>query len=386
MSLLKFIKSNRDWRESLTNSGIKIKDMEVHGHTYTIFNYDMVGCKFDKEILKYCRGTILDIVNMKTACLSFKKFFNYGENKADEIDWNTARIDEKLDGSIIKVWKSKLGWVVSTNSMVDANTATLMDNPFNYNSFYELFEKALETYNADMGVFDEFGNESETYIFELCTPVNKVVVEHKDYLLYFIGRMDNVKEIELDKTSHPFDEIFSIPKVYSFKSIEEAFENARHLPFSDEGYVVVDGNNNRVKIKSPSYVAIHQLGSDRNKWSSKNHFNIVKAGEISEVITYYPELREHLELISSNMNKIVENTLEVKNIVDNMFLENKDITRKELSVVICAKAVMPQAIFSYITNRELNIEDYLKTFMSSDKFTYDKYVSIERKIHENNNN
>lgn len=50
------------------------------------------------------------------------------------------------------------------------------------------------------------------------------------------------------------------PKQYDFKSVEEVLEASRRLDgASQEGFVCVDEAWNRVKVKSPQYVALAHL-------------------------------------------------------------------------------------------------------------------------------
>jgi hypothetical protein len=46
-----------------------------------------------------CRGIILEKGTWNVMSLAFRKFFNAEEGNAHKIDWKTAKILEKLDGS-----------------------------------------------------------------------------------------------------------------------------------------------------------------------------------------------------------------------------------------------------------------------------------------------
>lgn len=79
--------------------GIGIKEESP----YAIFNY-AIGCDFSNPIVQEARGIIIDLENLDVVCWPFRKFGNYNESYADKIDWSTARVQEKIDGSIIKLW------------------------------------------------------------------------------------------------------------------------------------------------------------------------------------------------------------------------------------------------------------------------------------------
>jgi len=57
-------------------------------------------------IYKLCRGIILDAEDdWRVVSLPYVKFFNYGESYADKtLDWTTAKVYEKLDGSMVTLY------------------------------------------------------------------------------------------------------------------------------------------------------------------------------------------------------------------------------------------------------------------------------------------
>lgn len=51
----------------------------------------------------------------------YKKFFNYGENGSASIDWKTARVYEKIDGSLLTLYFAMGEWHVASSSLPDAS-------------------------------------------------------------------------------------------------------------------------------------------------------------------------------------------------------------------------------------------------------------------------
>lgn len=68
-----------------------------------LFDYN-VNADFTNPIVCNSRGIILYEQDFSIACYPFDKFDNYNAPWANVIDWSTAKVQEKLDGSIIKVW------------------------------------------------------------------------------------------------------------------------------------------------------------------------------------------------------------------------------------------------------------------------------------------
>ena len=249
--ICELITSNKNWREVIKSKGIRIKEE----YNLCIFNYG-IGVDFSDPIVQEARGIIIDTESVEVVCWPFRKFCNYGESCADKIDWSTARVQEKIDGSIIKLWycwgdsDGEGAWQWSTNSMIDAFDAKSESGI----SFGELIKRAD---NYDGIKFDEL-DKFTTYIFELVSPYTQVVVEYPYTRLYHIGTRNNINGEECN-----VDIGIPKPMEYPLQSLEDCIKAAEELndnvceKVEKEGFVVVDGNWNRVKIKSPDYLVKH---------------------------------------------------------------------------------------------------------------------------------
>ena len=242
----------QNWEELLWNEyRIKIKTEGL----YAIFNYG-TGCDFSDPVIQEARGIILDTEKTEVVCWPFRKFGNYNESYADTIDWNSARVQEKVDGSIIKLWYDhrNQGWQFSTNASIRAENAPVGE--FSACTFYDIIAKAENFRDIPFETLDR----DLTYIFELVSPRTRVVVPYETTMLYHTGTRSNLtgQEIETDIG-------IAKPGMYPIRSLAECIETAVMLNRNDsdeimaEGFVVVDGSWNRVKVKSPDYIAKHHL-------------------------------------------------------------------------------------------------------------------------------
>ena len=136
----KFIAENKDWESILTNKPYCLKIQR--DDQYVLFKYNQIESDFSNPIVKEARGIIFKegFCNY-SVCYAFNKFFNYGETNAATINWNSATVTEKIDGSLIKLWYDNKQWHISTNGMIDAYKA-YYSNIENAN-FGNLFEEAL---------------------------------------------------------------------------------------------------------------------------------------------------------------------------------------------------------------------------------------------------
>lgn len=307
MRVLEFMRENANWEELLTRKPYCLKVKRDDG--YIILSYNQLESDFYNPIVRECRGLIIEEATMKPVCVPFYKFGNYGEGYVPDIDWGTARVQEKVDGSLIKVWHHNGEWRVSTNGTINAYKCPLgladyvrmVECP--YETFGQLFDEAARGAWLDIEQLDK----ANTYMFELVSPYNKVVVNYGTIDIYHIGTRNNETLEELN-----VDIGVKKPKNYSLHTLEDCVEAASKLTFNEEGYVVVDGNWNRVKIKSPAYVAVHHLkGNDQ--LNIKGVIDMMKANETEEFLSYFPEhkkefdfVRERIELFIYCLEREVE--------------------------------------------------------------------------------
>lgn len=273
-----FISEHEDWRDILKD---EYKIVIKEEYPLAIFNYG-IDCDFADPIVQEARGIIIDLETLNVVCWPFRKFGNYNESYADKIDWNTARVQDKIDGSIIKLWwnKTEGKWQFSTNGTINAETA--LANQMTQETFLDVIKKA-DNYNeivlrlADLSKY-------HTFIFELVSPETQVVVKYPVSHLYHIGTRNNISGMEINS-----DIGIEKPKEYFLKSLDDCLSAAYDLNKSDdglihdvkkEGFVVVDDNWNRIKIKSPDYLMLHRMSSNSN-FSKERIVGMIRDGVVS---------------------------------------------------------------------------------------------------------
>lgn len=343
LNIIQFIKTHPNtWRDILSSPpyNLIIKD-GINGYEgLVLLKYNQFDSDFSLPIVRECRGIIIDIEdNFNPVCHPFNKFFNYGEKYADSIDWKSARVQEKVDGSIIKFWKwnRKNRWVISTNGAInafDANISSFSDlENTNGISFGELFLNALYAHFPNENTMEDMGfNPNYTYMFELVSPLTQVVVKYPNTDIYHIGTRDKITGEELD-----IDIGIKKPKAYPLHSLSAVIEAAEHLNANgnvveEEGFVVVDKNWNRIKVKSPLYLQSHYLKG--NIPTIGRCIDIYLANEAEEYLTYFPEQKETFDKILAVVDKL-------ETLLDNGWLYIKtcygDVDKKELSEIISGK-------------------------------------------------
>lgn len=359
MDIIKFIKQNKDWRDIISKEPyfINIKEDDE----FILLYYSSIMSDFSIRMVRECRGIILD-KNYNILCYPFDKFGNYHESYVDEIDWNTASVQEKIDGSLIKIWNYKNKWHVSTNQMIDASLAFI-----NGKSFLDLFLFAAQKQNLNWNRL----NKRNTYIFELVSPYNQVVIKYNEIKIYHIGtrNIDTLKEV---------DEDIGIckPKKYPFNNMNQCLIEVNKFDELHEGFVVVDENYKRIKIKSSQYIALHHAVNN-HILTDERIIDIIKTSGREEFLNYFPEYEDSFKDILFNLDSLI---YQYKKVLDYIRTHKFD-NRKQL-----AEYVIPRdktgLVFRMYDNNITNVEDYLMSLDSKKicKFIrFIKYYSKGRK-------
>lgn len=287
----------------------------VHGRypELVLLKYSMIDSPLGERLVQECRGLILDTSrDFEIVAMPYTKFFNHGEGLAARIDWNTASVQEKVDGSLIVMWWYNDSWNVSTSGTADAECDV---GDFGM-TFAELFWSTFAAQGLDLSKFDT----RHCYMFELGTPHNRVVVRHAEPKLWLHGarNLDTLQELRL----HALEPLCQVVKQYPLTSLEACIAAAHELnPLESEGYVVVDAAFNRIKVKSPAYLALHHAKD--GLLSRKKMALVIREGEAAEfeaALVDFPELRGTFDELVEQYNKIVaaaeEHYAKIKHIAD----------------------------------------------------------------------
>ena len=320
----------------------------MHGRELVMFKYDQIRSDLSIPLVQECRGLILDAHTFEVVSFPFVKFFNYGEELAVDIDWSSAYVTQKLDGSLVKVVNLDGHFLISTNGMIDAFKCSLPENygrPFD--NFGQLFIEGLKWYGIHMEDFDRLFKPGITYMFELTSPWNQVVVNWAETKAWFIGQRDNKTFKETffgdSELAHDFD----TPKVYPITNIDECVSAAKELPDSEEGYVVVDKDFNRIKVKSPRYVQLHYMAGNQI-WSPARVMDIIRDNEVSEYVAYFPKFKVAFDAIKAKYDAYVKELEDVKEAIDNLLEVEWNITKKDFAKwVFTINTIRPYSGFAF---------------------------------------
>ena len=328
------IRQNPDtWEQIMQEKKIRVK--KDNNSDLAIFNYEIDADFFD-PIVQEARGIIIHLDTLDVACFPFRKFGNSHEGYADDIDWNTARVQEKVDGSIIKLWRDKQinQWVWATNGCIYAGDAKTPSGL----SYANLICRTKE-YKWLSFHFDVIDRLDATYIFELVSPDNQVVLNYPEPKLYFLGARDNITGEEF--IYNEFDGHIDKPKEYPLHSLEDCIEAAKKLNAQSkdgfpiaEGFVVVDKEWHRIKIKSPEYLIWHhQINNGILKGDGV--YKLMRSDDFNEDVFKENVSEYTFRQYISYKKKIADVIFGIRTTIElAKQLEKKGSSRKEIAIAI----------------------------------------------------
>jgi RNA ligase len=333
--------------------GINIKQHPAYPELYH-FSYDQLESPKGHPIVRECRGLILNSAdNWSVVAYPFNRFANQGETWADPVDWTDVRVQEKVDGSLMILWHYNDKWNISTKGSPDAGGSV---GDFDF-TFADLFWKTLKNYlngESMVGWFDP----KCTYMIELTSIYNRVVCAYgKDPALTLIGVRDVTTLDEQPVWAHHYIERdgqyrFPLPlvKEYPLNSLSDIEAAAVALnPMQNEGFVVVDGNFNRVKVKSPSYVMIHHM---KEGFGQRRIIRLIQLGETSEVLSYFPEYQELFEEVSNRIDLMIA-TIEAE------YAEIKHLTDRKTFALEATKSKNSGVLFALFLGKATDVRQHI---------------------------
>lgn len=374
-SIMKDHKDN--WKEYFAENypTIKIKE-DDH---FAIFNY-VISADFSNPVIREARGIIIDTSNFEVVCWPFTKFCKYDETNADNIDWSTARIEEKLDGSIIKLWYNKYicSWQYSTNSTIDANNAYVDIN--HTKSFMDIIRDTMQYDIISKSLLYKSEYYDYTFIFELVSLDNQVVINYSVPTLYLIGVRSNLNGDEFNPHNMSLPISFHyIPRAKIYFNMHSLDECIKYLNNNadtkikigtclQEGFVVVDKNYNRIKIKSTMYLTLHGL-INNNEISIQYLLNLLYNDKINvhDVCIQLPKIAPIIKYYDYKLTELLYYAeREINNVRLNYNLHNRD--RKFIAQKIKDSNI--SAILFKSLDNNMTLREILDYMHDNKKFIY----------------
>lgn len=266
-----------------------------------LYNYkDGVEVARNHPVLVRCRGLV---VREDGAVLNypFDRFFNHWENEAAKIDWESAHVLEKVDGSLICVFWNPTDavWEITTRGSFYPPSSE------GYLDFAQLaLPFLLKPVGGNMTRLDAL-QKSKCYQFELITAKNRIVKKYdfEDMFLIGIRSLEDLREESWEYIT-AFSCALELPTpivFHAFDLVECTKLFADFCP-DDEGLVVIDRNFHRIKIKQESYLKLARI----RELNEEDLFDVV-LGRVEvqdEYLEVFPEIDRRLFAIDQEWRLI----------------------------------------------------------------------------------
>lgn len=294
MLIEEFINTTENWEEVLAKEPYFVKT--TWDRDYFILKYTQFASDFSNEIVQQCRGSIFYWKDGKAECVCrpFDKFFNVQEENAVAIDWDSAIVTEKVDGSLMKWWWFNGEWHLSTNGTIDAFKAPVGDGKLTFGDIFvrAAGEKRWQTLK-DCCLGDC------TYLFELTSPEIRVIIPYEDNI-YYLTTIRNEDKHEFHHNPALF---FDEPRCYPLSNLNDCLIVCNKMSVNEEGFVVQDKFNHRVKIKSPAYLAAHTLANN-GAITTKRVLEMMQNETIDDFLALLPQFADKVANVKAQLKKL----------------------------------------------------------------------------------
>ena len=359
MELVKFMNKYADWEERLRAKPYCL-DIKWDGD-FVILKYNMIESDLNLTICKEARGSIFTNIHNEWVCVcrSLDKFGNWSESYAatKKIDWSkSVTVQEKVDGSIIRVWCWKGLWHVSTNGTIDAFKAECGDSTYG-----DVFYSIIEKYTTVRAFFETL-NPMFTHWFEMVHPqYNQIVVHYDKPAIYYLGRRNMItmeESIYFDVFSNI--EWIKTPKVYRYNNLDEVLEACHKMGENEEGYVVCayeqmeDGSFLRIKCKGDEYLKRHKLRGN-GPLTAVKVISLWQDDTIDDFLAYFPEHKEFVDKIIFKISHLAKKM--------DIIYDALSTIKNRKDFALCAKKwIKPiqSYLFARLDNKTENASDYFK--------------------------
>ena len=306
------IDHNMDFSSLTRELGISVKD---YGDR-VVLNYSQIESPKMHPVVRECRGAIMS-KSGEVICRPFDRFYNLGEapETQEHLDINRTIAVEKLDGSLIKLYHWNGSWELATRGSAFGENE-VFDRGI---TFRQLALQALGlTEEEFQRTCSDNLQEDATYLFELTSPLNRVVTPYNETLMWFLGSRSNTSVCGDHKAYRSlsvfgaFQEV-KRPAFQVFSSLQETVTAANSLAGLQEGWVLWQDGLPVCKVKAEAYITAHRIRGEG--LTAKRICELVLMNEHEEYLAYFPQereffepyckaLREYLELLECEYNRV----------------------------------------------------------------------------------
>jgi hypothetical protein len=308
------------------------------------FKYSQIDSPKTNPVVRDARGIVLEDGSWDVVAKPFRRFFNAGEDAEAfrRFNWSDFTCTTKEDGSLKVVYNYQGRWYVNTSGSF---------------GLFQCGESGLtwaELFWKTSGIDESKLDPELTYVCEMWTPHNKVVRIYPRPTVFLLSAfvLPTLAEVSVEEADRLAAHVgLTRPEHHHFTSMDEIAAFLEQKSAKDktyEGVVIRDAADERYKVKSDTYVALHHLKDNGNVCRSDRLVPLVLAGESDEVLAYLPEIEPYLREVQARMDEEYANLLA-------LWRETKDIaSQKEFALSIVPRTAFAGVLFNV---RKIHGED-----------------------------
>lgn len=305
---------------------IRVNQHNIHNELVSLCYHHTKSPKAD--IPNVCRGIVINRNTFEIIAMPFERFFDLDE-KSKVFDFSNFKRYEKVDGSLVSLYYYKDKWHIATKGTPDGS-GEILGLEKTYSEYF------FEVFGEDWFPLLDF---NKTYIFEFKFPSDIQFITYCDKpSITLIGLRNNeTLEEEIIENSWLTEFGFTIPMGYNYLgnaydnlvSLKEAY--SYYNPLIMEGYVIVDNNFNRMKVKHPGYELISNLmSSDSEDAEVANLKTLIK---LSQFVTNVNALDKKFPHLKETFGKILKARKHLINELNSLKVKLKDKDKKSVGLM-----------------------------------------------------
>lgn len=268
----------------------------------------------DHPVVRECRGLILDTsADWAVVAYPLERFHHAPAGGGEVLDWRTAVVSEKLDGSVATLYRHRGAWHVASSRRPDGSGLLGTQGAGPPMALSELFWRIWHAQGHQLP-----DDALRCYVFELCAARHPIVIHHEADSLHLLGvrRLDTLAEEPPEGVAARLG-WRCVPRLELWGASASAGERraavAAHVSSLDgsrrEGVVVRDAGFRRIKWKSPGYLArqwrFPVRGTGR-ELEAIRYLEVILAHEVEELVASCPLQRPHVERVQRRVDALIE--------------------------------------------------------------------------------
>jgi hypothetical protein len=273
-------------RDGFPLRGVDVRDYPEH--QMFLLDYSQITAKDNDPVSDLCRGLLVKY-DGTIVRKGFTRFYNFGQAGHDTFDWANSIAYEKADGSLMFVY-----WCDATNQWEIGTRGTAFAEGPNewHGTFRKAMLRAMGKTEADFQHNCSGFDKDVTRLYEYTSPDNRIVTKYVEDKLVALAYINNKTGYEVVAPGAAIERGMGwnvrMLEEYKFATEEDCLQALGALTGLQEGYVYYNPvTRERVKMKSPTYVAAHRLRG--NGLTLNAVCELVAMNEYDEYLAVFPE-------------------------------------------------------------------------------------------------